>query len=199
MSRWERHLERMVNGTVQLGPRGWHWLWESKAGRTVIRRLAVTLIAAWAMYRLAGQWPWLWAVAVLLVLAQGYRSAAEDDVPDELELEDDAEDADLFAGWTREELLAALAETVVRLADGRAGVHLDRVREDWIERDLIQPCDLSDFRVFAEAQGLPVRDSVKALGTTRIGVRVAELPQAAVEPAAETPPPAAPDDLFQDW
>lgn len=198
MSAWEQHLERLVNGTVQLGPRHWRWLWESKAGRTIIARLAITAGAGWAMYRLAGQWPWLWAVAVLLVLAKGYLSMADGEQPEDAEPEPEPVAFDPV--WTREAMRTELLHSLRTLADGYANVHLSRVHSEWIDRGLIDESrELTEFRTFAESLGIPVRDSVKAGGSTRIGVRIADLPEPDPQPAAETAPPAVPDDLLQDW
>lgn len=197
MSGWERHLERAVNGTVQLGPRGWRWLWESKAGRTIIARLAATAFAGWAMYRLAGQWPWLWGVAVALVIVQGYRGAEEQQ---DGEVEDADAPAPLAPALTRAAMRTELIATIRRLAEHRAGVHLAAVHADWLDRGLLdEGRSLSEFREFVESLGLVVVDSVKTRGATRIGVHVADLPGAAPAPAAATPPPAVSDDLFQDW
>lgn len=192
MSAWERHLARMVNGTVQLGPRHWHWLWESKEGRTVIARLFLTVGAGWAMYRLAGAWPWLWGAAVVLVLVRGYRSAEEEELAGAEEAEDEVSE-DGEPELSPDDIRQLLIDSIRHLADGRAGIHLEELRTDWLDDGL--DMDLSEFRRWVESHGLHVDDSVKSRGKTRIGIRLAALPAE----AAATPPPVAPDDLFQDW
>lgn len=203
MSGWERHLARMVNGTVQIGPRRWRWLWESKDGRTIIARLAATVAWGWALYRLGGQWHWLWGAAIVAVLFQAYRGA--EDEPEEVEqpegddLEPEPELPPAPPAPT-EASRQLIVDSVLHLAAGYANVHLCDLA-DHMEAE--QWCvDLSEFRRWVEAHDVPTRDSVKSRGITRSGIRVADLPQPPPDEVAETPPPplpVLPPDALQDW
>jgi hypothetical protein len=200
----QRTAVRTINGLLQGGTRLWHWTWETAEGRERIRqtgrRVLGVATVGYSLYRLAGRWHWIGAAAVAVALVLAYRSgdpAAEED-PDPTEEEPD----DVEAEPSVEELRDALIATVRELAGPDRGVHLYRVHQHW-QRPDAPPSTLSEFRQNVEHLGIPVRDSLKAGGTTRIGIHLDDLPPASSSNAADAqpagPPPAVPKDLFQDW
>lgn len=208
MNALQRACVRSINGTIQIGGRCWRWPWEPDPepedgedveplgfwGRT--RRCGLLLAAGFAAYRLSLYWPWLAPLGVAVVMIYGYREA----MPIPAAAARPQEITPLVPALTRAAMRAELIDTIRSLADGLKNVHLADVHAQWLDRGLVDAGrTLTEFRAFAESLGIPVRDSVKARGNTRIGVRVADLPPTDPEPAAETPPPAIPGDRLQDW
>lgn len=202
MNGLQRICVRTINGTIQIGARMWRWPWETKEGRERFRRVGVSLTAAWSLYRLAGRWHWIAAVAITVALICAYR-AADEVVDGQDEDEETASNLEAVSEPTVEQLQGALVATVLRLADSVGRVHLDRILIGWQEAGLAgRDMTLSDFRKTVEHLGVPVRDSVKVAGVVRIGVHTDDLTQAQLTDSRTLPkttPPVVPDDLLQDW
>lgn len=207
MSNIERHVERAVNGTFQIGPRLFRWPAHSEGARQFLARVLALAAGAWTAWRLGNQWPWLWALMVAAAVIAGYTladtpaKAAEEDEEESGPVEDDPELETAEEDRPRPspaEIRQILIDSVRDLAGERQGVHLDQMHAVWsLEGDL--GMDLSEFRRWVEQHGIPVRDSLKASGKTRIGIHLADLPRRPPTEPTATTPPAVPDDLLQDW
>ncbi|MFC1410491.1 hypothetical protein ACEZCY_14625 [Streptacidiphilus sp. N1-12] len=199
MNGFQRVVVRALNGTVQIGGRCWRWPWENTKGRQRIGRLLALAFGCWALFRLSTFWPAFGALALAGLLILGYWQAlpmpiGESEAEDETEPEAADEPPMLSPAETRQLII----DSARHLAGERQGVHLEQMHAYWsTEGDL--GMDLSEFRRWVEQHGVPVRDSLKVSGKTRIGIHLGDLPSIAPRPAAAPPPPTVPDDLLQDW
>lgn len=198
---WQQAVTRTVVGTGRLGGRRLRWIWETEAGRArlgqIVARTIGTAFLVYTFIRFGTYWPWVGVAEIVGVLWYGYAKA-------QLEEEQLAEDGDepepeeptapAASMPAAPDVRRLIIDSVRHLAGQRQGVHLEQLHAYWsLHGDL--GMDLSEFRRWVEAHGVPVRNSLKASGTTRIGIHLADLPTE----AAATPPPLVPDDLFQDW
>lgn len=207
----ERHLERAVNGTVQIGPNLARWPGKGKGWRIPGRVVALG-VAVFAAWRLGHQWPWLWALMIAGVLGVGYwlgefttepEPAPEEELADvepgeQLPPAPDPAPQHPELTWDQERQL--IIDAVRHLAAGYANVHLADLYA-YMDGPAMY-MDLSEFRVWVRVHNVPTRDSVKARGLTRVGIRVADLQQPRWDPPEDTPPPpfpVLPPDALQDW
>lgn len=201
---WEHTVARACIGTGQTVGRV-RWIWEKAEGRArlglIVSRGLTTAFGLWSAGALALHWPWVGAAEIIALLFYGH-AKAEIEEAEQAEAEPEADDAEQPATArpmpSPAEIRELLINGIRHLAGQRQGVHLDQLHTVWsLEGDL--QMDLSEFRRWVEAHGIPVRDSLKAGGKTRIGVHLDDLPAAAPPTGLPTPPPVVPDDLLQDW
>ncbi|MEY9837426.1 hypothetical protein [Streptacidiphilus sp. EB103A] len=199
---WEQTVTRAFIGTRQTAGRV-RWIWEKEDGRRrlgrMVSRSLTTAFGLWSAYALGTHWPWVGAAEIIALLCYGHAKARleETELPEAAEdeqAEDAAQPVTARPMPSPAEIRQLLIDSVRHLAGERQGVHLDQLHAVWsLDGDL--EMDLSEFRRWVEAHGVPVRDSLKASGKTRIGIHLSDLPAS----AAETPPPVVPDELLQDW
>lgn len=201
---WEDTVSRAFIGTGQRAGRV-RWIWEKAEGRSrlglIVGRSLSVGFGLWSAGALALHWPWVGVAEVIALLWYGH-AKAEIEEAEQAEAELEADDAEQLAAArpmpTPAEIRQLLINSVRHLAGERQGVHLDQLHAVWsLEGDL--EMDLSEFRRWVEAHGVPVRDSLKASGKTRIGVHLSDLPAGAAPTGPAAPPPVVPDDLLQDW
>jgi hypothetical protein len=201
---WEHTVTRAFIGTGQTARRV-RWIWETEKGRArfgqIISRSLCVAFGLWSAGTLALHWPWVGAAEIIALLSYGHAKAQLEEA-EQAEAELEAEDAEQPVTTrpmpTPAELRQLLIDSVRHLAGERQGVHLDQLHTVWsLDGDL--GMDLSEFRRWVEAHGVPVRDSLKVSGKTRIGIHLSDLPAVAAATGASTPPPVVPDDLLQDW
>lgn len=233
MNGFQRAGVRAINGSIQIGGRCWRWPWEPtpepQDGESAVpigfwtraRRGGLLLFAAWSLYRLSAQWHWIGGAIITILLICGYREGFVNEPEQQPTATGDAEllaepehqeqeQGPLTAEPEAEHLTPAeqfirdrqlIVDSVHYLAAGYTNVHLADLAAHMDAADWC--ADLSEFRTWVHLHKVPTRDSVKARGMTRVGIRVSDLllPPFLAEPEETPPPPlpVLPPDALQDW
>lgn len=176
---------RIGDGSAQIGWRIARWPWTDQGWRARTGRSIWMVFLGFALWQITQHYPPAMAVVVIWFLVKAYRVGTATIAKD---AQDDTEPVPLTAWHYREANRLELIDTVLRLADNGLAVHLDTVFADFAERDLVSPGrTLSDFRRMCDQVGIPVRDSVKVAGRTRIGIHLNDLPDHSPADSQEDP------------
>ncbi|MFI0768613.1 hypothetical protein ACH4TQ_27560 [Streptomyces sp. NPDC021218] len=170
---WQRRSEALA-AWVRAGRRDDLTGWRTVLGPAV--RLALLGTAGWLVARLVRARPVLmWALAAgwLIAAWRASRPAPDEDAEDEPEQGPAAADPD------------AVRQLLAGLIGDRPGVHLSAVLAHLQGRGLGEGWEVAELRSRLEAQGVPVRRSVKVAGRVAYGVHRDDLPAPSPGEAAD--------------
>lgn len=181
---WGRRSEALA-AWVRAGRRDDLTGWRAALGPAA--RLAILGAAGWLASRLVRARPmlmWMLAAGWLIAAWRASRPASGEDVKDsQEEEEEEGEQAPDDAGPE------AVRQLLADLIEDRPGVHLSTVLSHLQEKGLGEGWEVAELRARLEAQGVPVRRSVKVDRRVAYGVHRDDL-----SAPTETPSPATADD-----
>ncbi|MFJ1995302.1 hypothetical protein [Streptomyces asiaticus] len=178
---WQRRSEALA-AWVRAGRRDDLTGWRAVLGPAF--RLAILGAAGWLAARIVRARPVLmWALAIGWLVAAWRASRPAPDEEGEDASEDEPDQARAVPGPE------AVRQLLATLIGDRPGVHLSAVLTHLQERGLGEGWEVAELRARLEAQGVPVRRSVKVDRRVAYGVHRDDL-----QAPAEAPSPGAADD-----
>ncbi|WP_262705531.1 MULTISPECIES: hypothetical protein [Streptomyces] len=174
---WQRRSEALATW-VRAGRRDDLTGWRAVLGPAF--RLAVLGAAGWLVARIVRARPMLmWALAAGWLIAAWRASRPTTDEETEDASEDEPEQGPAVSGPE------AVRQLLADLIGDRSGVHLSAVLSHLQERGLGEGWEVAELRSRLEAQGVPVRRSVKVAGRVAYGVHRDDLPAPSPSEAAD--------------